>query len=626
MNGICGWVGSEISIDASQDNLTRMLHVLSRNGGFQQRKCADCWGVGLAAVNDGLIDIHAGKEIVSAIIGRPHFMEPELELVRLQKGAARTLADVFASVGEQAFAKLSGAFGAIIINPTRRSAAIAIDRMGVYSLTHAVAGGSFLFSTSCDAINAHPDACPEIDVQAIYNYLYFHMIPAPATIYRDYRRLLPGEYAVFETGSIRHGQYWSMRFAEGERAPFADLKEEFITELRDAVREASTGNEVGCFLSGGTDSSTMAGLLGQVSGAPARTYSIGFDEPGYDEMNFARLAAKHFGTDHHEYYVTPDDIVAAIPLIADIYDQPFGNSSAVPTYYCARMASRDGIERLIGGDGGDELFGGNERYAKQYVFSLYENVPQRLRTGFLSPLLAKLPIGVPVLSKAKSYVEQAAIPMPARLETYNLLDRIGRERMFTPEFLSQINGDAPLLHIDGIYRSSSAQSLINRMLSLDFRLTLADNDLPKVVNACALANMEVAFPMLGDGVVAFSARLAPDLKLKGTKLRYFFKEALRGFLPDEIITKQKHGFGLPFGHWLTKHHPLQGMVADSLRQLKGRGIVNPAFLDDLITDHLSAHAGYYGTMVWVLMMLELWLQKHGQLNFRISSDTGADQV
>ena len=615
MNGICGWMG--VNTGSADDDIKRMQHALSADMPAHAQKTGPGWAVAMAGLDASQISIHSGNGLTVAIFGRPRFDNTDLERERQQTGPSQVLASLYVKQQEQAFVRLRGAFTAVVIDPVSNSITLAIDRMGVHSMTYTMAGTGVLFSTSCDAINAHPAAKPQIDLQAIYHYLYFHMVPAPDSIYRGYCRLLPGEYAIFRNGHVTQGQYWSMHFEEGRRAPFSELKEEFLSTLREAVREAARGVSTGCFLSGGTDSSTMSGLLTEVNGAPVRTYSIGFDEPGYDEMDYARIAAKHFGTDQHEYYVTPEDIVDAIPLIAGAYDQPFGNSSAVPTYYCARMARRDGVELLIGGDGGDELFGGNERYAKQHTFSLYEHIPEPLRNGLLSPLITRFPGAgkLPVLRKAKSYVEQASVPMPARLETYNLLDRIGRSRILTPDFLARINQHGPLEHINGIYHGADAKSLINRMLALDFRITLADSDLPKVVTASGLAGMEVAFPMLADAVVAFSAKLSPDMKLKGTRLRYFFKEALRGFLPDAIISKQKHGFGLPFGRWLTRHGPLQDLVSQNLKGLKRRGIVQPAFIDELTNQRLSAHAGYYGTMVWVLVMLELWLQKHGADDF-----------
>ena len=171
----------------------------------------------------------------------------------------------------------------------------------------------------------HPLIKPDIAPQGLYNYVYFHMVPGPGTIYQGQKRLLPGEYLVYRKGRVEISQYWRMQFLEDEKRPFQELKRDFLDVLRSSVRNAVGDQEVGAFLSGGTDSSTIAGILGEVTGRPANTYSIGFDASGYDEMEYARIAAKHFATRHQEYYVTPDDIVTAIPQVAAIFDQPFGN-------------------------------------------------------------------------------------------------------------------------------------------------------------------------------------------------------------------------------------------------------------------------------------------------------------
>jgi len=365
----------------------------------------------------------------------------------------------------------------------------------------------------------------------------------------------------------------------------------------------------GAFLSGGTDSSTVAGMLREVTGEAPRTFSIGFDAQGFDEVGYARIAARRFETRHKEYYVTPDDVVNAVPRIAAVHDQPFGNSSAVPTYYCAKLARDDGVDTLLGGDGGDELFGGNSRYATQYFYSLYSDLPQPLRQAVLEPAIRILP-EVGVVGKARRYMAHASMPMPARYDHYNLLQRLGPETVFTSEFLAGVSPAAPAAQVEQAYRASNADSLINRMLALDFKYTLADNDLPKVVRSSELAGVDVRFPLLHDEVVAFSARLAPGLKLRGPRLRYFFKQALRDFLPPEIITKTKHGFGLPFGRWLHTHEPLRQLAFESLSDLKKRDIVRAEFIDQLSGVHVNSHADYYGTMVWILMMLEQWLKQH----------------
>jgi asparagine synthase (glutamine-hydrolysing) len=350
-------------------------------------------------------------------------------------------------------------------------------------------------------------------------------------------------------------------------------------------------------------------MLGEVTAEAARTYSIGFEAAGYDEMEYARIAAKHFGTRHHEYYVTPNDVVAAIPQIAAVHDQPFGNSSAVPTFFCAKLAKEDGVDMLLGGDGGDELFGGNQRYAKQYLYSLYSDLPQSLRKNLLEPIAFRTP-SVGILGKTQRYMRNASQAMPARYDNYNLLDRLGATNVFTADFLETIDTQGPETQRRLVYQQARAETLINRMLALDLKFTLADDDLPKVIRSCELAGLDVRFPMLDDAVVEFSASLPPKLKLKGTELRYFFKQALRGFLPDEIITKKKHGFGLPFGPWVQTYPRLKELVRDSVQDLKRRQIVRAAFIDQLMGSHVADHPAYYGTMAWVLMMLEQWFQQH----------------
>jgi asparagine synthase (glutamine-hydrolysing) len=217
-----------------------------------------------------------------------------------------------------------------------------------------------------------------------------------------------------------------------------------------------------------------------------------------------------------------------------------------------------------------------------------------------------MPKAIPGVAKLQRYMSNASQPMPARYDNYNLVERLGAEQIFHPEFLQQVNQESPRFEMAEVYRSAEARSLINQMLAFDFRYTLADNDLPKVTRACELAGVEARFPMLHDSVVSFSAKLAPDLKLKRTQLRYFFKKALNDFLPKEVIEKHKHGFGLPFGQWLQSHDPLKQIAMDSLSNLKRRDIVRSRFVDELMGGGIDSHPGYYGTLVWILMMLEQW--------------------
>ena len=315
--------------------------------------------------------------------------------------------------------------------------------------------------------------------------------------------------------------------------------------------------------------------------------------------------------------MTPDDLVRGIPAVAAHYDQPFGNSSALPAYYCAKMAREDGVSKILAGDGGDELFGGNARYAKQRVFGWYEHVPRLLQRGVMEPLLGtRVAAAVPLTRKAGSYVEQARVPMPDRLQMYNLLTRLGVSEVLTPAMVAQVDITLPLHLQRDVWQANGNCSPLNQELAFDWRFTLAESDLPKVMGATSLAGVGVGFPLLDDRLLAFSLKLPTAYKLKGLKLRWFFKEALRGFLPDEILTKKKQGFGLPFGLWANQTPKLKALAKGSLESLVARGVVRGDFIDSLLTHRLPEHPGYYGEMVWILMMLEQWLQAK-QPPFRI---------
>ena len=609
MSGLCGWIGGDAL--PANEILERMGNRLCRIDGAMLSKSLGRVA-GIAALGDDRTScVIEDGDLQLALSGHPRW-EDSTSLRTEINSACHAFLRSYRSQGQAALRCLKGDFSLALIDQGRHEALLAIDRIGVRNLIYHIDGAGLIFASTADALAAHPKVLSEVDNQGIYNYVYFHMVPGPETVFRNQQRLLPGHYLHFKDRRVSTHAYWELTFFEGKSGNVDRLKLPFMQALRDGVASASDHGQCGAFLSGGTDSSTIAGLLNQQSGPQARTYSIGFNAKGFDEMEYARLASRHFKTEHHEYYVTPDDVVQAIPAIAEAYDQPFGNASAIPTYFCAKLAKTDGVTRLLGGDGGDELFGGNARYAKQYQFSLYDKVPAAIRRGLIEPALCGVPGAdrIALVRKARSYIEQASLPMPARYESYNLLERLGINSILTADFIASVNTQRPLALMAETYNSARAKSLINRMLAIDLKFTLADNDLPKVTRMCELAGMDVAFPMLHESVVDFSATLSPRLKLKGSRLRYFFKEALRDFLPKEIINKTKHGFGLPVGAWLQSHGPLRELAGDSLQSLKSRRIVRPEFIDSLQDKHMKIHPGYYGTLVWILMMLELWFEKH----------------
>ena len=548
--------------------------------------------------------------------GRPRFTDPELAATAARDGLPAAWRQAWSRHGADAAAAVTGDF-AIGLRDERGRAFLAVDRFATRTLCYRVDGGQLRFAERADAL---ADSTGDLDPQSIFDYLFFHVIPSPRTVFRGVHRLPPGHCAVFEDGQLTLHRYWTPAFDERHDTPFAPLAAEFRGLVEAAVRTqigAADPARVGCFLSGGTDSSTVAGMFGRVAGRPARTYSIGFDAAGYDEMEFARLASRHFGTEHHEYYVTPDDLVRGIPTVAAAYDQPFGNSSALPAYYCAKVAKADGVDLMLAGDGGDELFGGNTRYALQRVFGWYDAVPWALRTHVMEPILRQ-PVAskVRLLRRASGYVTQARVPLPDRLQMFNLLLRLGVDEVLAPGFLRRIDLQGPKHEQREVWSATRNGSPINRLLAFDWRYTLAENDLPKVCRTTALAGVDVGFPFLDDALLEFSLHLPSEYKLRRLTLRWFFKEALRGFLPDEIIAKKKHGFGLPFGHWVNQHAALKRLAEESLSSLATRGIVRKEFVLTLVGGRLPEAPGYYGEMVWILMMLEQWLQAHAP-GFRV---------
>lgn len=605
MAGICGYWGL-----APSNAIDGMSSALARADGLvAETRCADSYALAFAGVAGTTAAIEH-RDLIVVAYGHPRWIggDPKETAVDV----LRRLAERFRAEGVKSLIHLGGDFSIALLDPRARTCVLAVDRIGVRNLVFQQRASEFLFGSTCDAVIAHPSASREIDPQQIYNYVYFHMVPGPRTIYRDLRRLQPGHYAQFSNGGVQTAPYWEMNFDRIDRQQnFDAMKSRFLNGLARSVESVSDIPECGAFLSGGTDSSTISGMLGKVRGVPPHTFSIGFAAAGYDEMEYARIAVRHFGAQHSEYYVTPDDVVNTAPLVARTYDQPFGNASAIPTFHCARVAREQGIIRMLAGDGGDELYGGNARYAKQAQLAMYDRIPSSLRQLLLEPVLLRMPeSGFGLLSKARSYISQASIPMPQRYEGYNLIERLGPDVVYERDFLGSIDMADPHKLIGKVYFSAHASDWLNRVLAVDLRFTLADNDLPKVTRMCELAGVDVAFPMLGEEVVDFSAELAPEMKLKGTRLRYFFKEALRGFLPEEIITKEKHGFGLPVGPWLETTPALKRLATDALEQLKTRRIIRAAFIDQLLGRYLKEHSSYYGTLVWVLMMLELWFDEH----------------
>ena len=514
---------------------------------------------------------------------------------------------------QQWYAQLSGSFWIAVIDRAKQSAFMVNDHLGIQPCYYSMQHETLYISDSLQAIRSHENTQCSISKQAIFQYFYHHCIPSPYTIFSECSKLEPAMLTQFsEQGLLNKENLYNPLFSD-QTGDVEALKKECMEVIEENVARTIKGN-TGAFLSGGLDSSTVAGMLARHEkrdDGRAKTFSIGFKAEDYDETPYAELTAKHFDCDHKVYYLEPEQAAEQFVTVAQYFDEPFGNSSAMAAYFCAKFAKENGIDRLLAGDGGDELFAGNERYAKQKVFEVFHNAPGLLqsipRAFFVNDVIGKLPVA----KKVASYIRQADIPLPARLETYNFINQFGVENMFSDDFLEGIDTELPLKEQKARYDACTSEHPVDKMLYLDWKFTLTDNDLVKVSKMCELAGMEVEYPLLQKEVVDFSCKVSAETKLPENKLRDFYKGACKGFLADETLTKSKHGFGLPFGVWMRENEALMTLTMNCLEAFKKRNIVKASLIDNALEAHQNVHAGYYGELIWIMVILELWLQEKG---------------
>lgn len=542
----------------------------------------------------------------AVIAGAPRWRSEDLARQARELGDAHTLITAWRRHGPGCLDAIEGHWALAVHDARTQQTHLAVDALGIEPLAWSAGSGRVLAHTRADRVARALGA--GIDPQGIHDYLYCHMVPAPATVWQGVHKLAPGCRVAIDAQGTRVERWWSPPWREPAHADFDERAHCLLQTLEAATARALGETPAAAFLSGGLDSSSVVTMAARLRGAAVDAFAIGFAAEGYDEMTWARAAARHAGVRLHERYVTPEDVLAAIPEVCAAYDEPFGNASAVPALICARTARAAGFERILAGDGGDELFGGNARYLKQLVFEPWLQVPTALR-GLLEPLLDNhVTRRLPVLSKAASYIRQARIPLPDRLESYNFLHRHDPAQVLSAGFLASIDRERPLAGMRARWAAANTESVVKRMLDLDLEYTLANNDLRKVNRMCALAGIQVRYPLLDLELVDFAAGLPQKWLVRGGELRWFYRRAMQGVLAPETLTKRKHGFGLPFGIWLREHAGLRAMADERLHALRRRGWFREDWIDFLQRQHRDGHADYYGVMIWVMVLLEAWLE------------------
>jgi asparagine synthase (glutamine-hydrolysing) len=527
---------------------------------------------------------------------------------------AERLGWLYRTHGDSFVERLHGVFAVAVWDQAAERLVLAIDRIGVRGLYWSEEGGRLYFASRVGAVCAVHERQSAVNSAALMQYLLSSVVPAPLTIYQDVSKLRPGCRLIWENGRVREERYWDLNYVEettnDERHWAGDLR----AGMRAAVGrhlDGSTLCETGSYLSGGTDSSSVVAFMSERC-SPVNTFSISFAEARYNEVEYARIAANRFATQHHERCLSADDAVSAVPKILQCYDEPFANSSTIGAYYCALLARENGVTTLLAGDGGDELFAGNSRYADDRRFAMYQLLPGWLRHGLIEPLAFLFPTDDGLLSRPRKYVQRANIPNPRRLYSYDFFLSNSAKDIFEPEFLAQAPPDRWMEIVEAHYHRPGAASELNRQMYLDVKLVLADNDLRKVQGTAELAGVRARFPLLDHQLVELSSRIPSSLKMKGSKLRYIFKEAMRGILPEEILTKKKHGFGVPVGMWFFQDERLKTMVRDVLSdsRTRQRGYFRPAFLEKMAAWRGNEDAFFYGEVIWYMLALELWHREH----------------
>lgn len=526
--------------------------------------------------------------------------------------AAECVAKLYSRFGRECLNRLRGAFALAIWDKLSQTMLIAVDRFAARPLSYFADENQLVFASQPRGIFSSGKVEKNIDPQAVVDFLNFSAVPAPHSAFTHIQKLPGGCYLEWKDGSYHMGHYWDLVYSESDRSPAGVLARELLERMDDAVRvhsEDCAGQRMGCFLSGGTDSSSILGLLTRQRGAAVNAFSIGFSEERFNELEYARTAARAFQAAHHIAVLTPEEVFRDIQKIASAYDEPFGNASVLPTYACLKLAKQHGIDVMLAGDGGDELFGGNERYRTEEIFELYKKIPQPLRRHLVEPLARSLP-GSGIVGKARRYIAQAYKPHPERYFQWYLLQKFAAEKILSKAAFADGRDllQVPRQH----YNNAQAHSELNRLLYIDIKMTLGDNDLPKVARAAELAGVNVRFPLLDGPLADFSGRLPANLKVRRLKKRYLFKKATEGLLPETILRKKKHGFGLPIGLWLKEHPLWRGLAEDVLLdpQTYQRGYFQRSFVEDLFRWMDSDNSTYYGDLLWLFLMCELWHRQH----------------
>ncbi len=525
--------------------------------------------------------------------------------------------------------RFAGMFAFALFDRLEHRLHLVRDRLGEKPLYYGWAGDVLLFGSELKALRAHPAWRGDIDRGALALFLRHGYVPAPYSIYSGIWKVLPGTALTFELGASRreptYAEYWSAK--EVTELGIADVWSGNATELIDELdqvlrqtvrREMIADVPLGAFLSGGVDSSLVVALMQAESARPVRTFTIGFDEPEYNEADHAKAVARHLGTDHTELYVRPREALAVVPRLPTLYDEPFGDSSQIPTFLVSQLA-RHHVTVSLSGDGGDELFGGYDRYLlARRVWSLLRIVPRSARRALASGIRSIAPgrwdralrlVGLTRRASAARRVTGDRLHKLARilsLETQEAmyLDLMSHWR--DPDCMT-LGGAEPTTVLTDPKRWAAVTGLLSRMMHLDLVMYLPDDILVKVDRASMAVSLESRAPFLDHRVVEFAWRIPPRLRVRDGSGKWPLRQLLRRFLPEELVERPKMGFGVPIDHWL--RGPLKDWAAALLEEsrLKREGYLDPKPIRQNWVEHQNGSRNWHYPL-WDVLMFQAWLE------------------
>jgi asparagine synthase (glutamine-hydrolysing) len=624
MCGIAGTIGKQNHADRgdSRQLITRMCDAIHHRG-------PDDWGYHLDQFEDSqvaigmrrlsIIDVATGHQPISnedetvwivfnGEIYNHHELRSDL-LARGHRFATRsdteTIIHLYEEEGERCVEKLRGMFGIAIWDSRNRSLFLARDRAGKKPLHYAMIGKTLVFGSEIKSLLQHPMVERRVNLEAISDFVSFGYVPDPATAFQGIQKLPPGHTLTYKDGRVSLKQYWDFSYtAESEVRAGLD-ENEYLERLRELIAESvkirlESEVPLGAFLSGGIDSSTVVAMMARQMTQPVKTFSIGFKEESFDELEYARVTARKYGTDHHEFIVTPD-ICKIIEEVVWHHDEPFNDVSSIPTYVVSKMA-REFVTVVLSGDGGDELFGGYERYAIERNRDKYLAVPRFIRHGVMKPIGAALPQGF----YGKRFIGNISLDAgPRYVDSMAYLNEEAKRSVLSGAARQSLNGYNAVEAFERIYHTPSSTSNLHRQMYLDSKTYLPGDILVKVDRMSMAHSIETRAPLLDHKLIEFVQTIPPSLKLRGMETKYILKRAVKGLIPDEIITRPKRGFDVPIREWLK--NDLREMLDDTVnsRRISERGYFEPATIARIMDEHLRGvrdHARY----LWGLMTLELW--------------------